>query len=445
MASLPTTTKRFTLNPSAFIAEKRDGQRHHPEDIERWIKGFQSGLVQDYQMSAWLMAVYLNDLSREETVALTRAMLYSGQTLQATSAGPPRIDKHSTGGVGDKISIALAPIAAACGLHVPMIAGRGLGHTGGTLDKLESIPGYRTTLTLGQFERAIKKAGASIIGQSKEIAPADRRMYALRDVTGTVASRPLIVASILSKKLAEGLHGLVLDVKVGNGAFMKTEKEARALARSLVDVAGSMGTKTVAQLTRMQAPLGRTIGNSLEIIESMQLLRGEGPTDTQQLTYSLVSEMLILGGLFKTRPAARKQIEKAVKSGDALDVFRKMLLCHGGDAKVIESPRRLPHTKYVLRVFSARSGCVHAIDSRRLALLALDMGAGRKTVHDKVDPAVGIEILAPVGTRITRGEPLALLHVRKKNEEQVQLAVDCFTIRSKTISPPALSIGKLIT
>ncbi len=431
-------------SPAALIAHKRDGFEHEPRDIRFLIESFQSNKLADYQMAAWLMAVYLRGLSDAEMIALTEAMLHSGAILDKRPTGPMRIDKHSTGGVGDKLSLPLSAIVAACGVHVPMISGRGLGHTGGTLDKLESIPGYNTQLTIKAFERTIEACGASIIGQTKNIAPADKRIYALRDVTATVACRPLIVASILSKKLAEGLSGLVLDVKVGRGAFMKDKKSATALAKSLVAVSAGLGTPAVARLTRMEEPLGRTIGNALEVKESIDILKGKGPRDSTEVTLTLAEEMLLLANRVKNRKAARAMAQSALDSGRAFETFVKMVQLHGGDPRAIDDPRRLPTTKTQLAVIAPRAGSIHAIDALSLAQVALDLGAGRKRAEDTIDPAVGIELHVHMGDRVRKGDRLATLHTRSPSREHQQAVSGAFSIQTGDFSRPQLILGSPI-
>lgn len=431
-------------SPAALIAHKRDGGEHTKEDIRFLVDAFQKGKLADYQMSAWLMAVYLRGLSDAEMIALTEAMLHTGTILTKPKGSAPRIDKHSTGGVGDKLSLPLAPLVAACGVHVPMISGRGLGHTGGTLDKLEAIPGYNTQLSAKQFERVIRKCGVSIIGQTKDIAPADKRIYALRDVTATVACRPLIVASILSKKLAEGLDGLVLDVKVGRGAFMKDQKSALLLAKSLVAVSKGLGTPAVARLTRMEEPLGRTIGNALEVKESIEILRGTGPRNTTELTLTLAEEMLLLAEKAKNRSAARKLARDALDSGRAFETFRHMVELHGGDPRTVDDPRRLPSTKTRLAVIAPRDGTIQSIDSLALARLALELGAGRKRAEDPVDHAVGIELHIGVGDWVRKGDRLATLHNRSPSRVHQASASDAFSIGSGAVDPPKLLIGSAV-
>ncbi len=433
----------MTHSPSFLISKKRDGLEHTAEEIGELISLFMSDRLTDYQMTAWLMAAFLNGLSDKETIALTSAMLHSGRVLDHESLKGPKIDKHSTGGVGDKISLPLAPLVAACGVIVPMISGRGLGHTGGTLDKLESIPGYDVRLTRAKQSKALRKAGASINGQTKDIAPADARIYALRDVTGTVACRPLIVASILSKKLAAGLDGLVLDVKVGRGAFMKSEPDARALAKSLVKVSAELGTPAVALLTRMDAPLGRTIGNALEVREAIDILSGEGPPDTTELTLLLGEQMLLLGGVAETRREAGARLRAALDSGQALERLERMIALHGGDASVVAHPEKLPRAPFQLPVAAAKGGFVSSIDSLALAEIALSLGAGRLRAEDRIDHAVGIEILAAPGTRVERGAPLALLHARSKDAGLTRGARAAFTVGPREPQPQPLLLGKI--
>lgn len=411
----------MALRPTELIVRKRDGKEHSEREIRTLVADFTSGALADYQMSAWLMAALLRGLSERETVWLTEAMVDSGKRLELKETLSPCIDKHSTGGVGDKLSIPLAPLVAACGLKVPMIAGRGLGHTGGTLDKLESIVGYDVRIPVPRFRQVLRRAGASIMGATDAIAPADRRMYALRDVTGTVESRPLIVASILSKKLAVGLDGLVLDVKCGGGAFMRTPKDARLLAQNLVRVATALGTRTVALVTNMDEPLGTTIGNALEIQESVAILRGEGPADSTELTLRLGEEMLLLAdkkaNITKSaRGAARARLEQALSSGRALEVFAKMVELHGGDPAFIERPDRLPQARHRIAVRASAGGIVQAIDARILAEVALELGAGRTRAEDEIDPAVGVELLKKRGDRVEAGEELCLLHARTKRD-----------------------------
>lgn len=398
------------LNPVEFLRHKRDGGEHAPAELKAFIDAFVAGDVADYQASAWLMAAFLNGLSSKETLALTQAMLHSGDVLTLPTVKRARVDKHSTGGVGDKISLCLAPLVAACGVAVPMISGRGLGHTGGTLDKLEAIPGFRVDLDAKRFERIVRDVGTCLIGQTAKLAPADRRLYALRDVTATVECIPLIVASILSKKLAEGIDGLVLDVKCGGGAFMKDLKSARALAQALVSVGKGAGKRVTALITDMSAPIGRSIGNALETREAIEILQNAGPADTRALTLELGAEMLVVGKRCKTRKEALPLLERALADGSALDVFRRLVKAQGGEVRVVDDPSRLPQSKTKHVVAAAKAGYVTAIDAYALGLLAIELGAGRTRADQKIDPAAGFELAATVGTRITKGAPLVTIH-----------------------------------
>jgi pyrimidine-nucleoside phosphorylase len=395
-----------------LIAKKRDGGRLSDAQIERIIGAFGRGELADYQMSAFLMAVYFRGMDDAETVALTRAMLRSGDELDLGDIPGVKVDKHSTGGVGDKVSIALAPLVAACGVPVPMVSGRGLGHTGGTLDKLEAIPGLSVSLDTDTFRRVVREVGTCMIGQTERIAPADRRIYALRDVTATVESIPLIVASILSKKLAEGIDALVLDVKVGRGAFMKTEPHARDLADALVRVGTSAGKKVVALLTDMSAPLGRAVGNAIETREAILVLHGGGPADLVACTYALGTEMLKLGGVAATDAEARLKLGAAIDSGRAVEVLERMIAAQGGDPRVAQAPDRLALAPVVVPITADAGGFVTEIDALEIGLAGVAMGAGRTRADQAVDPAVGVELAVARGDRVERGAVLAKLFVR---------------------------------
>ena len=432
-------------SPVELILKKRDGGRHAPAELEELVGGYLAGRVADYQMSAWLMAALLRGLDEAETTALTQAMLHSGKTLRLRSVRAPKIDKHSTGGVGDKISLCLAPLVAACGVAAPMIAGRGLGHTGGTLDKLEAIPGYRVALDGRRFERILREVGASIIGQSAELAPADRRLYALRDVTGTVESVPLIVASILSKKLATGSDGLVLDVKAGRGAFMPSAARARELARALVRTARRAGLQAVALITDMSAPIGRTIGNALETREAIEVLHGRGPADTRELTLVLGAEMLTLAGRTTTTAAARRLLERALADGSGLERFARMVKAHGGDARVAERPERLPKARVRVPLLADKSGVVTAIDALELGWVSVGLGAGRVRADQKVDPGAGLELCRGVGEKVARGEPLAYLCAAKRSlvEAVEARAARAFTLGTRAPRKPPLVLERI--
>ena len=402
------------MNPVEFLREKRDGREHAAKAIAAFVAAFVRGEVADYQASAWLMAAFINGLSDTETLALTDAMLRSGKVLTLGSVRRAKVDKHSTGGVGDKISLCLAPLVAACGVAVPMISGRGLGHTGGTLDKLEAIPGFRVDLDAKRFERTVREVGTCLIGQTGELAPADRRLYALRDVTATVECIPLIVASILSKKLAEGIDGLVLDVKCGQGAFMKDLKQARALAKALVAVGKGAKKRVSALITDMSAPIGRTIGNALETREAIEVLRNGGPADTRALTLELGAEMLVLGKRCKTQREALALLEGALADGSALQVFRRLVEAQGGDVRAVDDTARLPRAKATLDVLAPRAGFVTQVDAYALGMLAIELGAGRTRADQKIDAGAGFELHARVGERVTHGARLITIHAARK-------------------------------
>ncbi len=434
-----------SINPVAMIRSKRDGEAHSAADIAGFIEQYTAGAVADYQMSAWLMAAFLQGLDESETHALTLAMLQSGKVLHLPSVKAVKVDKHSTGGVGDKISICLAPLVAACGVAVPMISGRGLGHTGGTLDKLEAIPGYRVGLDAKKFERTVREIGVSMIGQTRELAPADRRIYALRDVTATVESIPLIVASILSKKLAEGIDGLVLDVKVGRGAFMKDLKAARALAEALVSVGTRAKKRVVALLTDMSEPIGCSIGNALETREAIEVLRNGGPSDSRELTLTLGAEMLVLGRAERTLSQARLRLERALSDGSAFERFVRMVRAHGGDTRTVEHPERLPTARAKLEVLATKSGYVASCDAYALGLSSVALGAGRTRADQAVDPSAGLELLAKRGDPVKCGEPIARIHARSKGlaESEVSRVQSAFTVAQKKPKPTSIVLERV--
>src|SRR5688572_3664162 len=396
--------------PQHIIAKKRDGQALERSEIEAFVRGATDGSWADYQLSALLMAIFLRGMNAEETAHYTTAMMRSGVVADLSRVRGIKVDKHSTGGVGDKVSIVLAPMVAACGVPVPMISGRGLGHSGGTLDKLESIPGFRTSLSLHQFGAQVAKIGCALIGQTSDLAPADKKLYALRDVTATVECIPLICGSILSKKLAEGIDALVLDVKFGRGAFMKTKSEARELGAALIQAGRAGGKKVRALLTSMEEPLGRTVGNALEVAEAIACLRNEGPQDVMKVTYALGTQMLLLGEAATNESDARHQLERVVASGAALAKFRDILSAQGGDVRVTDDPIRLPRAKHIDGIMAKRAGTVSEVHAMKVALAALRLGAGRVRAEDKVDPAVGIAELMKVGERVEAGATLCAIH-----------------------------------
>lgn len=422
-----------------FLRQVRDGAALDEATLQAFVQQAASGEVPDYQVSAFLMAVYQRGLRPEATRALTLAMRDSGHVISLGEVPGRKVDKHSTGGVGDKISLHLAPWVAACGVYVPMVAGRGLGHTGGTLDKLESITGLRTALELDEFSRHVLEQGACIMGQTSALAPADRKFYALRDVTATVESIPLITASILAKKLAEGIDALVLDVKVGRGAFMKDEAHARALAQSLVEVGRSAGLGVRALLTRMDAPLGRTIGNALEVRECIEVLRGEGPDDVVELTMALGAHMLMLAGRAADEHEARDQLRSARESGAALERFRGMVQAQGGDVGYVDDPSRLPWSRSRTELLAPATGYLTAIDGYRLGHGAVALGAGRSKADEPIDPAVGLQLVHQVGAAVRAGEPVAIVHHNAPVAPQL-LAEMASAFRVGPQAPPAQSV-----
>ncbi len=399
------------MRPYEVIHRKRDGHPVPPEAIAELVTRYAEGSVPDYQMAAFCMAVFFRGMSEAELQALTGAMLHSGDVLDLSDIAGPKVDKHSTGGVGDKTSLAVAPLAAACGVKVPMVSGRGLGHTGGTLDKLESIPGFQIHLPVERFREVLASVGACLIGQTDRIAPADRKLYALRDLTATVESIPLIAASILSKKLAEGIDGLVLDVKVGSGAFMKRLPEARLLARTLCGLGRGMGKDVTALVTDMDQPLGRAVGNALEVKEILDLLHGGGPADLRELTVALTAEMLLLGGVAASEAEARGRVEQAISDGRGLRKLREIVEAQGGDPGALDDPGRLPRAAATLEVGSPAAGRVEAVDAEALGLAAMALGAGRSRIEDRVDPGAGLEVWKKVGDPVDVGESLVRLHV----------------------------------
>jgi pyrimidine-nucleoside phosphorylase len=398
----------------SLIQHKRDGHSLEPAQWTELIREYTAGRVPDYQMSALLMAVVWRGLAPEELAALTDAMIESGDRLRFDGFAQPRVDKHSTGGVGDKVSLLLAPMVACCGVAVPMMSGRGLGHTGGTLDKLESIAGFRTALSLLETRAQIERLGCAMLGQTPEIAPADKKLYALRDVTGTVESIPLIAASIMSKKLAEGLNGLVLDVKTGSGAFLPEPVRAIELAQTMIGLGEVRGCPTVALLTAMDRPLGRACGNALEVEEAIEGLRGEGPEDLMEVTFALGVEMLLLVGASKSAEDARRRLEETIDSGKALEKFAQVIDAQGGNPSLVEDPSALPQAEAVEVFRAPHDGVIVQVEPRRIGRAILEMGGGRRTVEDEIDPSVGFVIPAKPGQRVKTGEPLASVFARDR-------------------------------
>lgn len=399
------------LVPS-LIERKRDGGSLTAREWTDLLQAYGRGEVPDYQMSALLMAVVWRGLTGEELTALTGAMLDSGARLEWAAAGRPRVDKHSTGGIGDKVSLVLAPLVASLDVAVPMMSGRGLGHTGGTTDKLESIPGFRTDLSLAEVRAQVERIGVAMFGQSEAIVPADRRLYALRDVTGTVPATALIAASIMSKKLAEGLTGVVLDVKAGSGAFLPTLDDARALARTMVDLGTAHGCPTTALITAMDRPLGRAIGNALEVEEALLALTGQGPEDLMAVTRALAVEMLLLAGRAPDVAAALRLVDGALRSGAALERFRMLIEAQGGDPGIVDDPGRLPQALEVELFEAPAAGTIAAVDPRPLGEAVVAMGGGRRRLGDSIEPSVGFVVSGRPGATVARGEPVASVFAR---------------------------------
>jgi pyrimidine-nucleoside phosphorylase len=416
-----------------IISSKRDGRSLTRDEIGFFVDGVTSGTLPDYQASALLMAILLRGMSAKETAWLTDAMVHSGVRVDLSDIPGVKVDKHSTGGVGDKTSLILAPLAAACGVPVPMMSGRGLGHTGGTLDKLE------------EMKAALARTGCAMIGQTAQIAPADKKLYALRDVTATVESIPLISASIMSKKIAEGIDALVLDVKTGSGAFMKTEADSRRLAESLVSIGNASGVRTEAVITLMEAPLGRAVGNALEVIECIEVLKGRGPADLIDVSVELAARMLVLGGVARDRMAADRQVRGAIASGAGLERFRQIVETQGGDPHVIDDYDRLPHVADRHIVAAGRAGYVTALDAERIGRASVALGAGRDRVEDPIDPAVGIMVIARPGDAVRAGDPVLEIHYRDtaRLETAIRLAGQAIAIGDERPAPGRLIVGEV--
>jgi len=431
-----------------IIELKRDGGSIPTEALAEFVAKIADGRVPDYQTAAFLMAVFFQGMSPEELVAYTRAMLESGDVLELGAVPDTRflVDKHSTGGVGDKVSLTLAPLVAACGASIPMISGRGLGHTGGTLDKLESIPGMNVELDAAQFERCVAEVGVAISGQTASLAPADRKLYALRDVTGTVPSTPLIAASIMSKKLAEGLDGLVLDVKVGSGAFMKTVARARDLARTMIEIGEAMGCRTRTLLTSMEQPLGRAVGNATEVAEAIAALQGEGPEDFVRVCLALGREMLDLAGIATDTEAAEQMLHDAIESGAGLETLRKMIEAQSGDPSVVDSPQKvLPRAPHTVVIEAERSGFVHSFDCAAVGRACGVLGGGRERAGEEIDHAVGIDVRVEIGDAVEPGMPLFAIHWRDaaRRDDAVGILRTALSIEPEAVTAPTLLIDRI--
>jgi pyrimidine-nucleoside phosphorylase len=423
------------------VQKKRDGGELTREEIEFFIRGYAGGEIPDYQVAAFAMTVFFRGMSPAEIVALTESMMHTGEVLDLSDLPGPKVDKHSTGGVGDKTSLVLGPLAAACGVYVPMISGRGLGHTGGTLDKLESIPGFQVRLGLADFRRVLRECGLGLIGQTREIAPADRMLYALRDVTATVSSLPLISASIMSKKMAEGIDALVLDVKCGDGAFLPGIDQAKALADTMVGIGRGMGKKVVALITAMDQPLGRTVGNALEVAECVETLKGRGPADLESLSIELAAWMVRLGGVAASLDAARAKVREALARGAGLDRLRRVIELQGGDPRVCDDPALLPQAPETVVVRSERDGRVARLAARAIGDASMLLGAGRETVQSTIDPAVGFVLHKKVGDPVAVNEPIVTAHVGKTSRREEALA----RLREAiVVSPEAPPRGALV-
>lgn len=398
------------MNPTEIIRKKRGGEKLNREEITSFIIGYLENKVTDYQMSSFLMAVYFQKMDFEETAILTDIMLHSGVVVDLSAIPGVKVDKHSTGGVGDKVSLILAPMVAACGVPVPMISGRGLGHTGGTLDKLESIPGFRTNLSLEEYKKVIRKTGLVMIGQTNEIAPADKRMYALRDVTATVESIPLIAGSIMSKKLAEGIDALVLDVKSGRGAFMQKESDAIDLAKTLIGVGNQFGKKVIGFITDMNQPLGNAVGNWLEAVECFECLQGKNIPDLMEVTYILGGAMVMMGGKAKSIEEGIEKCRKSIESGSAWEKFKELVFEQGGDIGYLDKPAKYEKSKHEILIKSQNSGYISEIDSLEVGFVGISLGAGRMRVDEIIDPKAGIIFKKKAGDEIKTGDPLAVIY-----------------------------------
>jgi pyrimidine-nucleoside phosphorylase len=428
------------MNTVSLIKKKRDGFSLSEDEINYLISSYAQKDIPDYQFSSFLMAGFLKGFNTKETSYLTKAMLYSGKIIDLSELPGSKIDKHSTGGVGDKTSLILAPIVAAAGVNVPMISGRGLGHSGGTLDKLETIPGFRTNLSLTQYKNVLRQAGAVLIGQTKDIAPADKLIYSLRDVTATVESIPLITGSIMSKKLAEGIDGLVLDVKTGSGAFMKTQKDAKELAESLINTAKSFNKKVIAFITDMNQPLGNYIGNWLEVYESIKVLRGDQVPDLKEVTLNLSGAMIYLGGKAKSIKEGFEISEEIIKSGRAYNKFLEIVKLQKGETFYLENPEKYPKTKFFESILAEKNGYLEKVDNYQIGMSALELGAGRKTKEDKIDPGAGIIFKPKIGDRVKKGEEIAIIFTNKKEkiDEVKKTVVNALQFSSNKVNPVKL-------
>lgn len=423
-----------------IIEKKRDGKELSPQEIGFIVQGYTRNEIADYQMSALLMAIFLRGMTDTEIVALTHEMLHSGVVVDLENLHRPRIDKHSTGGVGDKTSLVIAPVVAAAGLYVPMISGRALGHSGGTLDKLDSIPGFRSNLSLSEYRRTLEKIGVALIGQTSEIAPADKKLYALRDVTATVPCQPLMAASIMSKKMAEGITGLVLDVKTGSGAFMKREEDARGLAKIMLGIAAGLNKDAVALITDMNQPLGEAVGNALEVIEAFDTLKGKAPDDFNRLCRELSAEMLLMGNSAEDLQSARLLYDEMISSGKALQKMREIIETQHGDARVVDDYSLLPQAGNQQPVAAKRAGYVQAIDTEAIGHASMLLGAGRLQLDTRIDLGVGLMVNAKLGDNVDGSSPLVTLHFNdaRNLEEASAIIESAYQIGDERSEPPEL-------
>ncbi len=437
------------ISPSWIIQKKRDGQELEKAEIQDFIQGLSNGKVTDYQATAFLMAVYFQGMKLKETVALTEAMIASGDRYDLSRIPGVKVDKHSTGGVGDKVSLILAPLAAACGLKVPMMCGRGLGHSGGTVDKLEAIPGYNVFPTPEEFVRVLERAGCAMTGQTSRVCPADKKLYALRDVTATVECIPLIVASILSKKIAEGTQALILDVKVGNGAFMKTREQARKLGTALIQVAKAMGLPARAILTDMNQPLGYAVGNAIEVRESIEILRNEKQpdlcsADLKELTIQLCAQMLELGKVTRNLVEGRKLAHLRLADGSAWKAFQNMVIAQGGDLTYIDHPETIPLASHRVTWTAKKSGYVVKMHTENLGRILIELGGGRRLASDTVDPTVGMVFHQKLGSKVQAGSPMVTLYAKESTDLSHAGAVMTQLSQSIEVSAAKKPVPKLI-
>lgn len=427
-----------------IITKKRDNIELSKEEIKSFVQGYTNGDIPDYQASSLLMAIFLNGMTEDEVATLTMEMVESGDQIDLSGIEGFKVDKHSTGGVGDTTTLVLAPLVAAVGVPVPKMSGRGLGHTGGTVDKLEAMEGFHVELSQEEFIDLVNKQKLALVGQSGNLTPADKLIYALRDVTGTVNSIPLIASSIMSKKIAAGADGIVLDVKVGDGAFMKNEKDAEALAHTMVQIGNNVGRNTMAVISSMEEPLGYAIGNALEVIEAIETLKGKGPEDLTELSLVLGSQMVVLGGGANSLEEARGLLEKAIEDGSALEKFRQLIVSQGGNGDVIDDYSLLPTSEYTIEVKSDKAGYVTQIESENMGIAASILGAGRETKESEIDLAVGIVLEKKVGDKVEVGDTLAVIHSNKENVDDVISRVkDCYTFGEEGVHPTL--IKKVIT